>query len=175
MLVSFGSPVLFDPWCIRQIPCFLLQYISSVLHYVVNLHGWVPVEILHSITNDGVCEMRGRGGEMAGSFRWQTDYAGVRAKIFWHKIHCTNLRPDPKYQYGSRYRRVMGRQALHIMQEYNLVTYISICLLTQPCTYEMGSSNFFAMSWIKFVSTTIASFPRITSTKKTNWEKCFHC
>ena len=78
--------------------------------------------------------------------------------------------PDPESQSGSQSRRGLGRKSLQIMRAYDLATAISIQPLTQPCTFEMGSSFFFAMSRLKFVSMTRASFLSITSNERGNGE-----
>ena len=94
--------------------------------------------------------------------------SSVRAELFWCPIYCANRRPDPKYQYGSWYRRGLGRQSLWIIQEYDLTTVISIWPMNHPRTCEMGSSSFSIMDWLKFERMTKAAFPSMTSTERVN-------
>ena len=110
--------------------------------------------------------MRGRGG--GGQVHAGGDFfcAGVHAKLFWIAIYCAKPRPNPGSQSGYRSCMGMGRQVPWIMREYYLVTAIAIGLLTQLRTRERGSSSFFAMSRLKFVSTARASFLRMPSTEK---------
>ena len=61
---------------------------------------------------------------------------------------------------------VLGTQAPRIIQEYDHTTVIEIRPLTQPLTFEMGSSIFTDMSQIKVASTTLASLTITPSTKK---------
>ena len=81
-------------------------------------------------------------------------------------------RPNTVSQFGSRYRRGLGRRALKIMGEYDPVTAIAIRPLTQPRMCGMGSSVFSAMSWLKVVSMTRESFLSMPPTERTNGEKC---
>ena len=94
--------------------------------------------------------------------------AGVRAELSWREIYCAKPRPDPGFHSGSWSYRGLGRISPLIIWEYNLTTTIAIWFLTQPCTCEKGSSRFFAVSGIKFVSTKRAFFPRMPSTENTN-------
>ena len=114
-------------------------------------------------------------GGRVKSFRRLIFCAGVRAKLFWIALYCTKPRPDPGSQSSSRSRRGLGRRAPRIMWEYDLTTVIAIRPLTQPHTCEMGSSGFAAMSRLKFVRTTRASFRSMPSTERTNREKCLCC
>ena len=92
-------------------------------------------------------------------------------KLFRRAVYCANPTPEPDSQSGSMSRRGLGRRASLIMREYDLATAIAIRPITQPCTCEMGSSIFAAMSQLKFASTTRASFPSMPSTEITNIEK----
>ena len=119
------------------------------------------------------CANEGGGGR--GQAGGEINCAGVRVKLFWRAIYCAKPRPDPGSQSGSRSCRGLGRRDPQIMREYDLVTAIAIWLLTQPHTCERGSSSCVAMSRLKFMSTTRASFLIMPSTERTNEEKCFHC
>ena len=109
--------------------------------------------------------MRGGGRGYVGGKKY---YVGVRTKLFWRPIYCAKPRTNPGSQSGSRPRRVLVRQAPWIMQEYELTTVIVIHLLTHPQTCDRGSSSFSAMSQIKFVRTTRASFPIMSYTEREN-------
>ena len=96
--------------------------------------------------------------------------AGVDKKLFLRDIYCANTRPNPGSQSGSWSHRVLRRRYLQIMRKYDLETAIAIRTLNQPRTCERVYSSFVAMSRLNFISTTIASFLRILSTKRTNGE-----
>ena len=133
----------------------------------------VPVGCLQWVDEDSVHVVRSRGRGRGQSFG-KTVCAGVSAKLFWLAIYCAKPRPDTESQSGSRSRRVMERRAQHIMWEYNLTAAIEIWPLTQPHTYEIGSSGFSAISRIKFAITTRAYFTSMPYTDKKNIVKCFH-
>ena len=115
-----------------------------------------------------------RGGD-ARPGRTLKSFVRVYAKLFLLAIYCTNTRPKPKYQYSYLSCREFIRRALQIIREYDLATMIAIQPLTQPHTFEMGSSIFATMNWLKFVSTTRASFPSMSSTEITNSENFLRC
>ena len=175
MLVTFGLPIsvqfLSNPYFIGQIPWFLCQCLSSVLQCAGNIRGRVPIDCLRSIAKESERAMRKWGG--GGYSDGKSFCAGVRAKLLWCTVYCTKPRPDPESHPGSWSWRVLGRQSMRIMREYDLVTAIEIRTFTQPHTFERSSSGFVDMSWLKSVSTNSASFPRMTSTERINGEKCF--
>ena len=67
--------------------------------------------------------------------------------------------PGPSGEWGDKPRRSLG----------------SIRMLNQPRICEMVSSGFFAMSQLKFVSTTRASFPIMPYTERENRGNSFCC
>ena len=81
MLVTFGLlvSVLFisDPWFILQIPWFLHQYISSVLHCAGNVCGQVTVHCLWLVTKDKSRAMSKWGGGGRGHAGGEMFCAGV--------------------------------------------------------------------------------------------------
>ena len=92
-------------------------------------------------------------------------FAGVLIELFWCEIYSAKSIPYPGHPYGSCSCWGMWRQAPWIMQEYELVN---------PATYMWKDlSSFSAMSRLKFVSMTSASFPSMQSTDRTNGEKMF--
>ena len=93
-----------------------------------------------------------------------------REKWFWRAIYCAKLKPDPESQPGSCSCRGLWRLSTRIMWYYNLATAIVIWKLTQPHIFEMGSSSFFAMSRLKFESTTRVSFLSMLSNERANRE-----
>ena len=119
MLVTFGPPIsvqfLSDPCFVRQISYFLCQYMSFVFHCAGNIRGQVPVDCLWSIANDIMYVMRGRGGGRSG--RWENNFAGVRAELFWHGIYFAKPRLNPESQSISRSRKGLGRRDLRIMRD----------------------------------------------------------
>ena len=144
-------------------------------HCVSNIREWVLVRRLWSLDNDGACAMCGRGEGGRGQVGDRNFFASVRAKLFWCAIYCANPKPDPKSQSGSQSCRGMERRAPQIMQEFDLTNAITIHLLTNPRTCEMGPSSFPAMSWLKFKKMTRASFPSMPFNKSKNKEKCLRC
>ena len=99
--------------------------------------------------------------------------ADVCDAILAQYIYCAKLNPDSYTQLGSQVYMRLGARAVQRTWEYDLVTVIEIRPLTQPLTCEMSSSIFSAMSQLKVAITTSASLPIITSTNRTNREKCF--
>ena len=117
-----------------------------------------------------LCAIQSGGRGCAGG---ENFCAGVRAKLFWLSIYCAKPKLDPGSQSGSWYLRGMGRRAPWIIQEYGFVTTIAIRPSTQPGTRERGYSSFAIISQLKFARTARSSFPIMTSTDRTNREKCF--
>ena len=107
------------------------------------------------------------------SDRKQKSFVRVCAKLFWRKIYCANPIPETDSQSVSIYHIGLGRQDPRIICEYDLATAIAIRPLTHTHRWEMGSSIFDAMSWLKFASTTRESFTRIPPTEINKGEKCF--
>ena len=75
-----------------------------------------------------------------------------------------------KYELNQSYNGggvvyLLKSEASQSTLQYDLTTAILIRTLTQPHTCERGSSSFAAMSRLKFVSTTSASFPSMPSTE----------
>ena len=139
-MVTFGLPI--SVWYLIYLysnVCVL----SSTLP--VNIFFCVPVGCTHSVVQGSarVAQFRGVGKGQAGE---ENICVGARAKSFWISIYCANPRPNPGYQASSWSHRGLGRQALWIIWEYNLVTDIVIWPLSQPCTCEMGPSSF--LPWV---------------------------
>ena len=99
--------------------------------------------------------------------------AGLWKTILAREISCANLNPKPDSQSGSQVHKGLGTQDLRRIQDYDLETEVEIWLLTQPLTWEMGSSIFAATSRLKVASTTLASLPSTPSTDSKNGGKCF--
>ena len=93
----------------------------------------------------------GWGGQgRAGGEKYSAD---MRTKLLCITIYCVKPRPDIGSQFGSWSHRVLWRKSMWIMCEYDLATANTIHKLTQPCTCEMVSSVFSAMSRLKFFVT----------------------
>ena len=172
MLVTLASQYIS---CICLIPDLYAKIYILGFHCAVNVPGQAPIGCLQYISNDGVCARCTDKGLWWGHVEGKQFCATVHAKLFWRAIYCAKLRPDPKYQSSYQYRRLPGRQVPQIMREYNLVTTIVIQPLAYPRTCEMGYLIFSAMSQLKFVSSTRASFPSMPSTERTNGEKQLYC
>ena len=99
----------------------------------------------------------------------------VRVELFWQWICCSNTRPDFDSQSGFCSCRVLGSISPRILWEYNLATIIAIRPLTHSRKFEMASSIFFAIIWLKSESTNKTSFPIMPSTEKANGEKNVDC
>ena len=99
--------------------------------------------------------------------------ASVRTKLLWRTIYCAKQGPDTGYQSGSQSHRWPGRRGPRIMWYQDLKTMIRDQMLTQPHTFEMGSSSVSSMSFLKVVSTTRDSFPSMPSTDRKNGGKYF--
>ena len=179
MLVTFDllTSVQFpsNPCLIRPIPWFLRQYFSSVFHCSGNVHGWVSIDCLCLWPRREHTQCENDGGGGWGHAGGEKYYAGVCAKSFWCVIYCSKTRHDTMCQSVYRSQRRLGRQALYIMLDYYLTTAIEIRPLNHLSTCERGYLSFSDMNWLKFVSTTRASLPKMLSTERKNGEKCFRC
>ena len=120
---------------------------------------------------------RGGGGEKPEVWMKKNGWVciGVRDEILAQNVYCAKPNPDPDAQYSSQVRKGIGDRSPWSILEYYLATAIDIRTLNQPVTCEMGFPSFVAMSWLKVASTTIASFPIIPSTERTNGEKFLRC
>ena len=144
--------------CYAQIPAFYADIFLFVFHCAVNVRDQVPVDCLWSIANDSARDARTRG-EGSGT---------LVAKKLRECAHGIILARHLLPQFGSRSCRGPGKRAPRIMRECDRATVIAIRSLTQPCTCEMGSSIFPAMSRLKVASSTRASFPSMPSTERTH-------
>ena len=157
-----------------QIPSFYANICLFGFHCANNVRRQVPVSRLQSAANYDTHEMRGRGGRV-GACWWQFVLCECSREIILAHNLLRQAEAWSRTQSGSRSQRGPGRISLRIMWEYDLMTKISIWLLTHPCTCEMGSSSYSTTSWLKFEIMTRASFLIMPSTERTNEEKCLHC
>ena len=103
------------------------------------------------------------GGGVAQNYRcvWTQmgECACECAMKFWCGIITAKTNPDPDSPSGSRVRNGIGTQATRSKLEYDLATKISILLLTQPVTCEMGSPIF--QPWInsKWIIPLVPPYP----------------
>ena len=108
---------------------------------------WVYIQILSPfVTKESAHAMHKGGGGGWGHTGGKTYYADLHAKIFWCVIYWDKPRPNPGSHSISWLRRVLWRQDMWIMQEYNLATAVEIQTLTHPHTCERGSSILFNKS-----------------------------
>ena len=118
-----------------------------------------------------VCAQCTDKGGRRGHVRGKYFCSSVHMKLFWHVIYCAKSRPNPKSRSVYRFCRGLGRRALNIMQEDDLVTMIAIQPLTQLRTLKMSFSSFSTMSQFKFESISRDSFLIMPSTERKNGEK----
>ena len=128
------------PSLYSQTPYFFADICLFGFYCDSNVHGWVLVWRIQSVSNDDMRVVCGWGGW--GHVGSDCFCASVHAKLSWRAICCTNLRPNPEAQSGSWYFRGLGRRDPWIMQEYDLATAISMWLMNHPRMREMGSSIF---------------------------------
>ena len=151
----------------------LCQYLSFVSFFTVIICIWASRGCLCPSSTCSVIAAGSRKGGKCEFNQKTKQIARVCAKLYWHNIYCNNYTPETDSQSGSVSRRVLDRHNPLIIWRSNLVTTIATRLSTQPHTCKMGSS-IFPMSWLKFASTTRASFPSVPSTEITNGEFFFH-
>ena len=152
LLITFK----FFVWLLIYIPKSLIFNTISFFHLpllFVSIHG-------HGKHARGAKMRVGGWGHMGD----KKTFADVRMKLFWRAIYCANPRPNARSHFGSRYHRGLWGWNPRIICEYYLATAIATRPLIQTWTCKIGLSIFPAMIWIKFASTTRASFPRMLST-----------
>ena len=145
MLVSFRLPflvrLLSNSWFIHQFTWFLLQInplLSATVCYCVR-----------------IAQMRSwRGGLGWGRMGDVEVLLDLCAKLSWHVIYCSNLRPDAGSQSVSLSLRGLGIRAPKILREYHITTVIAIRLFTHPRTCGIGLSILSATSQLQFEITT---------------------
>ena len=79
-------------------------------------------------------------GGVRGNAGDENNYVGVRTKILYRGIYFAKPRSNIGYQFGSHYRRGLGRWAPQIMREYELANEIAVWLLTYPHMYGRSPS-----------------------------------
>ena len=161
----FWPPVFcyISAWSLLYIPKSLLYtpisfFISSTVPVMYVVGFPYTVSDLYTTTACTQCTDEGGGRGRVGG---KNSYVIVRKILLWRAVYCVKPRPDPKLQSVSWSFRGLGRRALRIIQEYDLVNTIDIQPLTQPCMGEMGYSSFSSMSWLKVTGKTRASSPLV--------------
>ena len=157
---------------LRQYIAYLFFSSSPMFDHPVVVSVHLP-HVARALRINKEREMQGWSG--------RNNFVRVCAELFWRATYYANPRPETDYQSGYLSLRGLGRRYTWTMWDYDLTTTIVIQLLNQPRKCEMGSSIFSAMSQLKFVSMTRASFTRIPSTERTNGDfyrfswKCLPC